>query len=55
MSWKFVMRTENIKTLNQAVNIARDIWYEFILWNGNVWFVWREGLRETNLKIKDLY
>lgn len=55
MSWKFVMRNENASTIDQADHIARLAGYEFLLWNGEVYFLHNKGRTKTEIKLKDLY
>ena len=55
MNWKFVMRAENAMTIESADNMARIAGYEFLLWNGEVYFLHNKGRTKTEIKLKDLY
>ena len=49
------MRAENAMTIESADNMARIAGYEFLLWNGGVYFLHDKGRTKTEIKLKDLY
>ena len=55
MSWEFVMRTNNLQTIQKAEHIARILGYQFILWYDDVYFLHENGITKTEIKLKDLY
>ncbi len=55
MNWKYVLRTDKIDNFYDAIKTSRKIGYEFVLWNGEVWFVEKNNHHKTNLTIDDLF
>lgn len=54
MSWKYVLRY-NGSFLYDAVKLARSVGYEFVLFNGEIWFLDSHNHYKTSITVDDLF
>lgn len=48
------MRAENATSIDDADSLARIVGYEFLLWDGAVYFLHNKGRTKTEIRERDL-